>query len=700
MPTFVARIAAVLLAVFRRSPARGDVLRRAAADRQRRQSRHAEPAVGDAAARGRSRRSRRYACRCARGNYAGALFRNVRHRVAADRARGVYRRIARDHRRQSDDARRHQSRRRVVHDRAGLHGQRPHARRHSRGDLRARDDPRQPLDQNGVWGILTGFCDDLLIENNVASRSVEQHGIYVGNSGDRPGHPRQHVWGNNANGIHMNGDVSQGGDGIISDALVEDNVIYDNGVGGGSGINCDGVQDSLIRNNLHLRQPRERHLAVPDRRRRPVDRQHRAQQHRARSRRTAAGRSTSRTARRNTIARNNILYNAHSYPRQRRHQRRIRCPASSSDYNAVMDRFTTDGGDSDPDARRMAAGRPARMRIRSSRRRRSCSSTRAATTTGFPRRAPRSMPARHAPTCRPISSASRGRKARASTSARTSGRRAMGCSRMGLSNRRSDDLQDRRPRESRDPVRFRLRAPKSLDPRFRGDDAGCAVSFTCRHYTAPRSGISAHLRHERENHLDPRHRSRRASAHAQRRENADARRARRRARVLRLHHLRVLHGGDRQAVLSARYARLAAPAADVRPVRRRLSRAPARRHRHGALRRSQRPQADVHAERVPDGDPDAADRPAADVRDARLRGAARAARAAHPARRRGRRRSAGRVDVRRRARARAAHRIRVRHADVGAHGRHPDRIADRDAGSTSTWSAERRRKRSRGAFRS
>src|SRR5690606_25975720 len=42
------------------------------------------------------------------------------------------------------------------------------------------------LDQNGRWGILTGFCDDLVIENNVTSRSAVEHGIYVSNSGDRP----------------------------------------------------------------------------------------------------------------------------------------------------------------------------------------------------------------------------------------------------------------------------------------------------------------------------------------------------------------------------------------------------------------------------------------------------------------------------------------------------------------------------------
>ena len=58
------------------------------------------------------------------------------------------------------------------------------------------------------------------------------------------------MWGNSQNGIHMNADASLGGDGIISDALVEENVLYDNGATGGSAINCDGVQDSRIQNNL------------------------------------------------------------------------------------------------------------------------------------------------------------------------------------------------------------------------------------------------------------------------------------------------------------------------------------------------------------------------------------------------------------------------------------------------------------------
>jgi parallel beta-helix repeat protein len=105
-------------------------------------------------------------------------------------------------------------------------------------------------DLNGRWGILTGFSDDILIENNVMSRSQAEHGIYVSNSGDRPVIRKNVVWGNRANGIHMNSDVSQGGDGIISGALVEANTIYGNGLGSGSDINCDGVQSSVFRNNL------------------------------------------------------------------------------------------------------------------------------------------------------------------------------------------------------------------------------------------------------------------------------------------------------------------------------------------------------------------------------------------------------------------------------------------------------------------
>lgn len=103
---------------------------------------------------------------------------------------------------------------------------------------------------NQRWGIFTGFTDDITVENNTCSYSVEEHGIYVSNSSDRPVIRDNHCFNNYVCGIHMNGDISMGGDGIISNAVVEGNIIHDNGTGGGSGINMDGVQNSEIFNNL------------------------------------------------------------------------------------------------------------------------------------------------------------------------------------------------------------------------------------------------------------------------------------------------------------------------------------------------------------------------------------------------------------------------------------------------------------------
>jgi len=102
----------------------------------------------------------------------------------------------------------------------------------------------------GEWGIFTAFANSALILDNVASNSQTQHGIYVSNSSDNDVVEGNTVWGNHECGIQFNGDASQGGDGIMKNALIEDNIIYDNGTGGGSAINCDGVQNSRIVNNL------------------------------------------------------------------------------------------------------------------------------------------------------------------------------------------------------------------------------------------------------------------------------------------------------------------------------------------------------------------------------------------------------------------------------------------------------------------
>lgn len=199
-------------------------------------------------------------------------------------------------------------------------------------------------DQNGRWGIFTGFSDDLLIENNVASRSQAEHGIYVSNSGDRPVIRLNTVFGNFAAGIHMNGDLSQGGDGIISGALVERNTIYDNGKGGGSAINADGVQDSRFQNNLLY----SNHASGISLFR--IDGAAGSKDNvvinntifQAADGRWALNIQNGSTG--NTVY-NNILLNQHSF------RGSIDISANSlagfeSDHNVVMDRFTTDGGDS------------------------------------------------------------------------------------------------------------------------------------------------------------------------------------------------------------------------------------------------------------------------------------------------------------------------------------------------------------------
>jgi hypothetical protein len=196
-------------------------------------------------------------------------------------------------------------------------------------------------DLNGRWGILTGFSDDLLIENNTMSRSQAEHGIYVGNSGDRPVIRRNVVWGNNANGIHMNGDLSQGGDGIISGAIVEGNIIHDNGVAGGSGINCDGVQSSIIRNNL-LYNNHASGISLYQ-----IDGGQPARNNQVLNN-TIIEASDARwainiqNASTGNVVRNNILYNLHSF-RGSIDISSDSLPGFVSDANVVMDRLSIDG---------------------------------------------------------------------------------------------------------------------------------------------------------------------------------------------------------------------------------------------------------------------------------------------------------------------------------------------------------------------
>jgi parallel beta-helix repeat protein len=110
---------------------------------------------------------------------------------------------------------------------------------------------------NAERGIFTGFTDDILIEYNICSGSVDEHGIYVSNSSDRAIIRYNECYDNNRSGIQINADANiSGGDGISDDCQIYGNRIYNNQLG--AGINLDGVRNCSIFNNLiydnHLSQ--------------------------------------------------------------------------------------------------------------------------------------------------------------------------------------------------------------------------------------------------------------------------------------------------------------------------------------------------------------------------------------------------------------------------------------------------------------
>jgi hypothetical protein len=89
---------------------------------------------------------------------------------------------------------------------------------------------------------------DSLIEGNVTFGSLDSHGIYLANGGSDNTVVRGNVAYSNANnGIHLNGDLGIGGDGLHQGVTLEDNVLYGNAA---NGMDLDGIQSSTIRNNV------------------------------------------------------------------------------------------------------------------------------------------------------------------------------------------------------------------------------------------------------------------------------------------------------------------------------------------------------------------------------------------------------------------------------------------------------------------
>jgi hypothetical protein len=97
-----------------------------------------------------------------------------------------------------------------------------------------------------VTGIFSAWGNYVLIEDNV-SYSNGEHGFYVNNSADNGVLSDNVAYSNFSLGIHMNGDAKMGGDGVMTNWLVERNSCYSNGSNGFDG---DGVEYTVWKNNL------------------------------------------------------------------------------------------------------------------------------------------------------------------------------------------------------------------------------------------------------------------------------------------------------------------------------------------------------------------------------------------------------------------------------------------------------------------
>jgi hypothetical protein len=90
-----------------------------------------------------------------------------------------------------------------------------------------------------------------LVEGNTIYNIGGSHGIYLANGGSDNTTLRRNVihtiTGTDAAGIHMNGDLSIGGDGLITGAVLDGNTIY--GVNFNA-VSMDGVQNSTLQNNV------------------------------------------------------------------------------------------------------------------------------------------------------------------------------------------------------------------------------------------------------------------------------------------------------------------------------------------------------------------------------------------------------------------------------------------------------------------
>jgi len=103
----------------------------------------------------------------------------------------------------------------------------------------------------GIGGIFVDGVTNVLIQGNTVTRTPgtgnRGHGMYLSGSSSGVKVLENSIHDNEYVGIHVNGDISEGGAGVVSDATIAGNLIYDNGQ---NGINADGLQNTTILNNL------------------------------------------------------------------------------------------------------------------------------------------------------------------------------------------------------------------------------------------------------------------------------------------------------------------------------------------------------------------------------------------------------------------------------------------------------------------
>ncbi len=97
-------------------------------------------------------------------------------------------------------------------------------------------------------GIFTGYTDDILVEQNICTRSHGEHGIYISNNSDRAVVRHNSCSYNKASGIQFNPDLSSGAPGYSEDAVITHNIVFENKRG--AGLNLQGLSRAIVANNL------------------------------------------------------------------------------------------------------------------------------------------------------------------------------------------------------------------------------------------------------------------------------------------------------------------------------------------------------------------------------------------------------------------------------------------------------------------